>query len=86
MDRLDADGTRVSGKDLTLLRVIKGELKADDGDGQLVFDSRSGRLIRGEKHLRIRGNLTVEAAGKQSDLNFVSDNRLHWRVLDSLPK
>jgi hypothetical protein len=73
-------------KDAGLFRVVKGELKADGGKGQVLFDARLGRLIRGEKQVSVRGTITVEAAGNQSELTFVSDNRLEWRLLESAPK
>jgi hypothetical protein len=77
---------RPPAKDAGLFRVVKGELKADGGKGQVLFDARLGRLIRGEKQVAVRGTLTVEAAGNQSELTFVSENRLEWRLLESAPK
>jgi hypothetical protein len=73
-------------KDLTLFRVIKGELQGDQGKGQIFFAGQQGRLLRGEKQVQVRGNLTLEAAGNQTNLEFSSENRLTWRLLDQLPK
>jgi hypothetical protein len=72
-----------STQDLGLIRVIKGTLQTDDGKGTVYFDRDKGMLIRGEKQLRIRGNLTLETAGKTvSNLEFSSENTLRWRILD----
>ena len=64
------------------MRVIKGTLQADEGKGKVFFDPQKGRLIRGDRQVRIHGTLTVETAGRRHELKFVSDNRLQWQLLD----
>jgi len=71
-----------STKDLGLIRVVKGTLETMDGKGKVLFDRDKGMLIRGEKQVRIQGNLTLETPGNTtSNLEFTSENRLQWRIV-----
>lgn len=74
-------------KEMSLFRVVKGQLSADDGaGGSARFSPRTGRILGGEKRVIVRGNLLLEAAGNQTEMRFVSENELTWRVLDAEPK
>lgn len=64
-----------------LFRLIKGELTGEEGKGFALFDADAGRLVRGERTMTVRGQLTIEAAGVQSEMRFVSQNRLKVRVV-----
>jgi len=64
-----------------LFRVVKGSLTGDEGKGKFLFDANTGRLVRGEKTMVVRGQVTVETGGVQTVLQFVSNNRLKVRVV-----
>lgn len=65
-----------------LIRVIKGGLKGDESSGTLLFDAVKGRLVRGEKSLKMHGELTIESLGKTIPLEFRCEHSLRIRVLD----
>jgi hypothetical protein len=65
-----------------LLRVIKGELRGEDGKGAIVFDVAKGRLVRGSKTLSVRGDLVIDSMGQQTQIHFTSDNSLKIRVFN----
>lgn len=64
------------------LRVVKGGLTKGAGTGTIVFDARAGRPVRGERAIHLRGELVVEAQGKQTPLEFTTDNT--WRMRTSV--
>ncbi|MBM4073536.1 MAG: hypothetical protein FJ271_32135 [Planctomycetes bacterium] len=43
-----------------LLKIVKADLKGEDGAGTFLFDNDKGRLVRGDNHVAIRGSLVVE--------------------------
>ena len=65
-------------RDGDFLRVVKGSLTKGEGTCTRVFDASAGRPVRGEKAIQVRGELIVEALGKQTPLEFTSDNT--WRM------
>lgn len=66
-----------------LFRVVKGTLSGEEGKGKYLFDAAAGRLVRGEKSMVVRGQVTIETGGVQTDLRFVSTNHLKVRILPS---
>ncbi len=68
-----------------VVKVTKGKLKAEDGKGIFLFDGDKGRLIRGENHVVIRGNLTVEFMDMQQMMDLVVDQSTSIRILDRKP-
>jgi hypothetical protein len=64
-----------------LFRVVKGSLSGEEGKGLYLFDAEAGRLVRGEKTMLVRGQVTIEASGAESTLKFSSKNRLKVRVV-----
>ena len=36
------------GKDVLVLRVLKGDLRAEQGRGAILFDRQKGLLVRGD--------------------------------------
>jgi hypothetical protein len=63
-----------------LFRVLKGSLQTDEGKGTLVLDGKKGWLVRSEKTVRFRGDLTIETMNKQTSLAFASaiSIRVRW--------
>jgi hypothetical protein len=68
-----------------LVRVVKGELEGQDGRGHFRFDAARGRLVENERSMTVRGRLTLETAGRQSAVQFTSENRVKVRVSDRPP-
>src|SRR5207249_1910149 len=48
-------------EDAELFRVVKGELSGEEGEGSFLFDAEAGRLVRCDKSMVVRGQLTIEA-------------------------
>lgn len=67
--------------DPALFRVVKGELRGEEGRGKIVFDATAGRLVSHDRSMRVRGSLTVEAAGRAVPLEFRSDDELRLRLV-----
>jgi hypothetical protein len=69
--------------DLGVLRVLKGTIKPDVGQGEILFDPQKGLLIRGEKKMHIHGDLTMEAAPERTiRMTFDSEAKITWRLID----
>jgi hypothetical protein len=71
---------RKPGDGHDLFKVVKGSLSAEDGKGVYLFDVEAGRLVRGDKSMVVRGEVTIEAGGMETTLRFVSENQLKVRV------
>lgn len=65
-----------------LFRLVKGGLKSEEGGGEFIFDAARGRLVRGEKSLKLQGDLVIESLGKQSAVTFRSIHTMRIRVLE----
>lgn len=63
-----------------LFRLVKAELTGEAGQGRFFFDPDAGRLIRGEKTMTVRGQVTLETGGVETELRFVSENRMKLRL------
>ncbi len=72
--------------DHELFRVVKGGLSAEEGKAHYVFDSGKGRLLRGEKSIHMKGDIVLEAMGKETPMVFTSDNTLKIRVFEKEEK
>lgn len=73
-------------KDTTLFRVLKGNVRAEEGKGTITLQGDATTLARGDKQVLLRGNLILEASGNQAALDFTSENRLNWRLMTVPPK
>jgi hypothetical protein len=71
---------RSPSSEAELFKVVKGSLKGDDGKGTLVFDNEAGRLVNSHKSVLVRGELLLESMGRQTKIEFTSDNELRVRV------
>jgi hypothetical protein len=65
--------------DAPLFRIVKGALHGENGRGKIVFDAERGRLLLHERHITVRGTLTVEMMGMQVPLEFASENKVEIR-------
>jgi hypothetical protein len=68
-----------------IMKIVKGDLKAENGKGHYIFDPEKGRLVKGEMSLFIKGRLTVEFGGQNLDINLTTDQTTVTRVLDTNP-
>jgi hypothetical protein len=46
-------------------KVTKSDLKVDSSDGTILFDHEAGRVVESRDKLRVKGSLTVSAAGQE---------------------
>lgn len=67
--------------DGAVIKITKGNLKAEDGKGTFLFDADKGRLVRGDNHIAIRGNLTVEFMDQQQSMSLIVDVSNSIRIL-----
>ncbi len=67
-----------------LFRVVKGSAAAEMATGVIRFDAKRGRLTRAEKTLTIRGEIVIESMGKQTPMEFTSENNVQVRVYDKM--
>jgi len=68
-----------------IMKIVKGDLKAENGKGHFLFDPEKGRLVKGEMNLFIKGRLTVEFGGQNIDISLTTDQTTVTRVLDKNP-
>ncbi len=68
--------------DVTLFRVVKADLQGSSGKGSIVFDAAKGRLFSHERSMQVRGQLDIEATGRQQSVEFSSENTLAIRSVD----
>jgi hypothetical protein len=68
--------------DVPLFRVVKADLQGKDGKGTLVFDAAKSRLVSHERTMLVRGQLDLEANGRQQAVEFTSENTLSIRSID----
>ncbi|MBI3411896.1 MAG: hypothetical protein HY040_26495 [Planctomycetes bacterium] len=72
-----------AGTGADVFKVLKGNLKSAEGGGNFAFNAQKGRLIRGEKSLKMQGDILIESLGKQSQVEFRAEHELRIRVLDN---
>ena len=68
--------------DVALFRVVKADLQGKDGKGTLVFDAAKGRLVSHQRSMLVRGQLDIEATGRQQSVEFTSENTLTIRAVE----
>lgn len=66
-------------------KVLSGEFKATDAKGTIAFDSDTGRTLRLDLSAKIKGDLTIEAGGKENKSGVEFEQTLHMQVLDKAP-
>lgn len=66
-----------------VLRVLKGDVKVDEGKGELLFDADKGRMSRVQKTVRLHGELTLETLNGTQRVNFTSASEVHVVVSDA---
>lgn len=66
-------------------QVTKGDLKAEDYKGTLLFDPEAGRLVSLEESMKITGNVTISVSGSSFDTNVTQEQSITTKVLDKLP-
>lgn len=68
-----------------VMKILKGNLKADNAKGNYVFSPEKGRLTSGYMLMDIRGSLTVEFSGQNLDLVMSIEQETTTRVFDENP-
>lgn len=51
-------------------QIKRGDLKSDDGKGQLIFDSSKGRLKEVQDAQTVRGKLVIEIGGQETEIEL----------------
>ncbi len=69
-----------------VLKIVKGNLKAETLTGSMVFDADKGRLVRSESTMKMAGALTVEVMGNELEMSLSVEQTSKARVLDKNPK
>jgi hypothetical protein len=72
---------RPPNSEVELFKVVKGSLKGEDGKGTLAFNNTSGKLVSCQKTEIIKGELLVESMGRQSKMEFNSENETRVRLI-----
>jgi hypothetical protein len=68
-----------------VFRVLKGEVRADEGKGEFLFDVVQGRMRRIQKSLKLNGTLTLETLSGMQTVAFQSATEATMVVSD-IPK
>jgi hypothetical protein len=63
-----------------VFRVLKGEVSADEGTAELLFDAARSRSVRGEQRNKTRGELTLETLGTPQRVRFESETHATFVV------
>ena len=63
-----------------VFRITKGEVKADDGKGSLLFDAERGRMRRVHKSINVRGDLTLETLTGMQRVEFTSGTEMRIEI------
>lgn len=69
-----------------LFKVTKGEFKADEMKGTIVFNPETGRVVRQETKMRAKGSLTIDVNGVEAPMNIVLEQTTKTQVSDKPPK
>jgi hypothetical protein len=75
------DGGGLAG----LFKITKGNLKAENARGTLIFDADKGRLVRYNMTMNFRGSLTLEVGGNQIEMDVATEQTTNSRVLNRNP-
>lgn len=63
-----------------VFRILKGEVKTDNGMGNLLFDAKAGRMRRVEKTINAKGNLTLETLQGTQRVEFTTATEVRVEV------
>ncbi|GEM_PF-5335532 len=63
-----------------VFRITKGEVRADDGKGSLLFDAAKGRMQRVHKSINVRGDLTLETLTGMQRIEFTSGTEVRIEI------
>jgi hypothetical protein len=66
-------------------KVTKGEMKAEDASGKIIFDAAKGRVVRAESTQTIKGSLTIDVMGNSVTMDMNMKQTSKSRVLDKAP-
>jgi len=69
-----------------LFKITKGNLKADEAKGTIVFDAAKGRMISNELTMKMAGPLTLDLMGNELGLTLTMELTNTSRVLDQAPR
>jgi hypothetical protein len=67
------------------LKVISGDVKVKESKGHLLFNVKTGRLLRRETELKLHLPLTVAVADQQLEMDVQQEQTYTARVLDHNP-
>jgi hypothetical protein len=65
--------------------VSKGDLKSEGAKGTIHFDAGTGKLVKYEMKLRIKGSLTIQVMGNMATMDLDQDQTTTIRAIDKLP-
>lgn len=63
-----------------VFRITKGEVKADEGKGSLLFDAGQGRVRRVQKTINVRGDLTLDTLTGMQRVEFTTRTEMRIEV------
>jgi hypothetical protein len=66
-------------------QITKGNLKADDAKGTILFDPAAGRLASSSMTMRIKGSLTISAMGQELAMDMDQNQDVKIEVSDKPP-
>jgi hypothetical protein len=67
-------------------QVTKGELKAEDFKGTLLFNTADGKLVSSEVSLKISGDITISVSGSTLETKVLQEQSTTTKILDQMPK
>lgn len=68
-----------------LFQVTKGDLKADTAKATYLFDRQAGRLVRSERLFAVKGTLSLNVGGMQTEAELDSSQNWKTRVTEQAP-
>jgi hypothetical protein len=67
-------------------KVTKGELKSEEGTGgTMIFDAKTGRLVKSDIKVKIKGSMTIEVSGNSATMDLEQEQTSTVRLLDKAP-
>jgi Family of unknown function (DUF6263) len=61
-------------------QIVKGNLKAEDFKGTMLFDLKAGRLVESSTSARFKGTLTISAQGQKADMELEQKMEMKSRL------
>jgi hypothetical protein len=74
-----------AGEENALFKVVRGDLKAEEAGGTVLFDPAAGRLVRHDIKVRLKGPVRVELMGNAVTMNLDQLQVTRVRVSDRNP-